>query len=273
MKRLAVVAGGWHFPYGFYEAIASQKKPVGWEVDLFCVSHRNPEFSRKEKKEVFEKMGWSHREVLDRVLYKDFATIESIQRLGWDYKEYPNTIGDWGMSNQWLDLHEYKQYDVFLFTHDDNLIPTDAMFVDILNEESDWLILSNSTGNSQRRLRRIFGLPKPRHLRGSFEFFKREMLDTMGGKFDLSETTLTREGTVETPKEFTALSNWGTTVVPLERLIREKGLTSRIKTLSPYYRFSRYCYEGERGFIHSTNASNTAEEERGLKEAVKHHRA
>ena len=42
-KRLAVVAGGWHFPLHFYEQIKNQEIPVGWEVDLFCVSHRNPD--------------------------------------------------------------------------------------------------------------------------------------------------------------------------------------------------------------------------------------
>ncbi len=270
-KRLAVVAGGWHFPMHFYEAIARQKVPIGWEISLFCVSHRNPSFSKEEKKEELAGLGWSHRDVLDRFLYHEFATIERICELGWTYKEYPNTIGDWGMSNQWLEEHNYKSYDVFLFTHDDNLILTDKMFVDILGKDSKWLILSNSTGNAQRRLRQWLHLPKPPHLRGSFEFFKQEMMERIGGKFDLSETTLTREGKVATPSTFTALSNWGTTVLPLERLINREGLRSRVKTLSPYYRMSRYCLEGERGFIHSTNISNTAEEERGLRKVVAHY--
>ena len=267
-KRLAVVAGGWHFPLHFYEAIARQKAPEGWEVSLFCVSHRDPVHSREEKKGTVAHLGWSYRETLDKVLYRDFATIESIKKLGWSYEERPNTIGDWGITNQWLETNNYRDYDVFLFTHDDNLILTDQMFVDILGKNSTWLILSNSTGNAQRRLRKWLGLPKPPHLRGSFEFFKQEMMERMGGKFDLSETSLTREGTVTTPNEFTALSNWGTTVIPLERMIKRERLESRVQALSPYYRMSRYCLEGERGFIHSTNISNTAEEERGLREVV-----
>ena len=267
-KRLAVVAGGWHFPLHFYEALAKQEVPEDWEVELHCVSHRAPSFSKEEKKEELAGLGWSHREALDKVLYRDFATIKGMAALGWSYKEYPNTIGDWGMSNQWLDEHDYKAFDVFLFTHDDNLILTDQMFVDLLGKDSTWLILSNSTGNAQRRLRQWLHLPKPPHLRGSFEFFKREMLDIIGGKFDLSETTLTRDGEVKTPDQFTALSNWGTTVFPLERLIDREGLRPRVEAISPYYRMSRYCFEGERGFIHSTNISNTAEEERGLREAV-----
>ncbi len=272
MKRLAVIAGGWHFPAHFYEAIANQQKPQGWEVDLFCVSHRNPDFSRDEKRDVIKELGWSHREVLDKVLYKDFATVESIRALGWDYKEYPNTIGDWGMSNQWFDSHNYKEYDMFLLTHDDNLILSDRMFVEILEKDSDWLILSNSTGNAQRRLRRWLMLPKRSPLRGSFEFFTREMMEKIGGRFDLSETTLTREGSVDTPDKFNALSNWGTTVFPLERFLDTHNLRSRVHALSQYYRMSKYCLEGERGFIHSTDKGNTAEEERGLREVVAYYR-
>ncbi|TSC87190.1 MAG: hypothetical protein G01um10148_295 [Parcubacteria group bacterium Gr01-1014_8] len=264
-KRLAVVAGGWHFPLGFYEAMSRQQIPEGWEVEFFCVSHRDPKHSKEEKEEILANLGWSHREALDRVLYKDFATIESMSALGWKYKEYPNTIGDWGMSNQWLGEHDYKGYEMFLFTHDDNLILTDKMLVEVLQDTKDWLVLSNSTGNSQRRLRQWLRLPKKLHLRGSFEFFRHEMLDKMGGKFDLSETTLTREGTVDTPGKFTALSDWGTTVFPLEKLIARENLQSRIHFLSQYYRMSKYCLEGERGFIHSTHFSNTAEEEKGLR--------
>jgi hypothetical protein len=51
---------------------------------------------------------------------------------------------------------------------------------------------------------------------------------------------------------------------PLLRLIKEKGLQPRIKAMSIYYRMSRYCLEGERGFISKTEWSNTKEEERGL---------
>lgn len=271
-KKLAVVAGGWHFPLGFYERMAAQKIPDGWEVDFFCVSHRDPKFSKEEKEKTIEGLGWSHREALDRVLYRDFATVESIRAHGWDYKEYPNTIGDWGMSNQWFDSHNYKEYDVFLLTHDDNLILSDRMLLGVLGHDPDWLILTNSTGNAQRRLRRWLRLPKRSPLRGSFEFFKQEMIEKIGGRFDLSETTLTREGEVGSPARFNALSNWGTTVFPLERFIDANGLRSRVHALSPYYRMSKYCLEGERGFIHSTDKGNTAEENRGLREVIEYYR-
>ena len=42
MKKLAVVASGWHFPLHFYKKIAEQEIPAGWEVDFFCISVINP---------------------------------------------------------------------------------------------------------------------------------------------------------------------------------------------------------------------------------------
>ena len=39
-KRLAVVLGGWHYPYVYYKQMKEQKVPVGWEIDYYVVSHR-----------------------------------------------------------------------------------------------------------------------------------------------------------------------------------------------------------------------------------------
>lgn len=261
--KIAVVASGWHFPIHFFEILAKQQLPEGWQANFFCISHRDPLYALAEKAETLAHLGQSRRESYDRIMYRSVASVEDIKKLGWQYVLEPNTVGDWGNSNQWLAKHDYTQYDKLLFTHDDNFILTDKVFLDILPQK-DWLILTNSTGNTQRRLRRLLHLPKPLSLRGSFEFFTREMLDIMGGKFDLSDTTLTREGKVSTSGSFSELSDWNTTIFPMNRLIKEKGLRSRVHALSPYYRMSIYCLEGERGYIHKTEPSNTAEEERGL---------
>lgn len=263
IKRIAVVASGWHFPLHFFEAISQQKIPSGWEVDLFVVSHRDPHYAVGEKKELHSNMGYTRRELYDRILYRKIATVQEIESLGWKYALEPNTMGDWGNTNQWLEKHDYKQYDKFLITHDDNFVLTLKMFEDIL-PQNDWLILSNSDGNSQRRLRQLLHLQKPFNIRGSFEFFTKEMLNILGGKFDLSETTLTREGETTTSDSFTELSNWNTTVKPLTDLLNRKNLLNRVNVLSRYYRMSKYCLEGERGYIHKTESSNTKEEEKGL---------
>lgn len=263
MKKLAVVASGWHFPITFYEQIAKQKIPDGWEVDLFVISHRDPKFSEKEKEGVLNNLGYSRRELYDRLLYRKVATVEDIEVLGWKYELHPNTIGDLGCSNQWLENYDYKKYDKFLFTHDDNFILTDEVYLNIL-PQNDWLILTNTTGSAQRRLRQWLRLQKKISLRGSFEFFTQEMLDYMGGKFDLSDTKMNRIGETSSFDTFSDLSEWNSVIYPLQRLIDQKGLQPRIKAISNYYRMSKYCLEGERGYIHKTEQSNTKEEEKGL---------
>ncbi|MDP3996363.1 MAG: hypothetical protein Q8P86_01565 [bacterium] len=262
-KKLAVIAGGWHFPIAFFEQIAAQKIPEAWEVQMFLVSHRDPSYAIEEKKNLLLNLGYDRRALYDRLLYRKVATVEEIEALGWKYVLEPNTMGDWGNTNQWLEKNDYKNYDKFLVTHDDNFILTDRMFMDILPQE-DWLILTNSTGNAQRRLRQWLHLPKPFALRGSFEFFTREMFDLMGGKFDLSRTTLTREGQFTTSGDFSELSDWNQNDKPLRDFISAHNLKDKIKALSPFYRMSKYCLEGERGYIHKTEKSNTKEEEKGL---------
>ncbi len=261
--KLAVVVSGWHFPLHFYQVLKDQKVPAGWSIDFFCVSHRDPKFSAEEKKDIIKNFSNTGREKYDKILYQKLATVEDIERLGWNYKLYPNTIGDWGSSNQWLDDHDYKQYDMFLFSHDDNFILTNTLFEEVL-KPSSWLILTNSTGNTQRRLRRLFHLPKPLNIRGSFEFFKKEMMEIMGGHFDLSDTTLTREGEVNSAMKFDEISDWNTTVFPLLKLLKDKHLENKVESMSQFYRMSKYCLEGERGFISKSDPSNTKEEDKGF---------
>lgn len=271
MKKLAVIAGGWHFPIGFFEQIAQQKIPDGWQVDMFLVSHRDPSYAAEEKKAILPKLGYDRRSLYDRLLYRKVATIPEIEALGWKYSLEPNTMGDFGNTNQWLEKNDYRQYDKLLITHDDNFILTDQMFADILPQE-DWLILTNSTGNAQRRLRQWLNLPKPFGLRGSFEFFTKEMMDKLGGSFDLSRTTLTREGQFTTTLDMKELTDWNQNDKPLRDLIIKNNLLPKVKSLSPFYRMSTYCLEGERGYIFKTEWSNTAEEEKGLDMVERHYR-
>ena len=251
MKKLAVIASGWHFPSQFYESLSKQIIPEGWSVELYCVSHRDPSYAQEEKKD--DVYGQDVRGRLDAKLYEKIITKEGIEALGWHYKEYPNTIGDWGNSNQWLDEHNYKEYDLFLFTHDDNLILHDRLFADTIEDPNfkKWHVLSNSPG-----------MP-PGSFRGSFEFFKPIVIKKMGGRFDLSETTLTREGQFTAGKETMELFDWNTTVYPFQRFFNEGKF--KVAYLSPAYRVSAYVIEGERGYISQTHGINTQYEEAGLK--------
>jgi len=250
MKKLAVVASGWHFPYDFYESIKNQNLPNSWQVDLFCISHRNPGFSAEEKSDIVLE---GDRAYLDLRLYNRIADIEDIKSLTWQYKEYPNTIGDWGCSNQWLDDTNYKEYDLILFTHDDNLILSNNWFFDVISDDkfNNWEILSNSCGAPAG------------WLRGSCEFFKPSILEKIGGKFDLSLVNLNRINKLYGSQDIAELSDWNNTVVPLMNFIRSNDI--QVKYMSNFYRVSKYCLEGERGFISNTTHTNTQNENDGLK--------
>jgi uncharacterized protein (DUF1330 family) len=249
MKKIAVVASGWHYPYQFYQGIAEQVLPKGWSMELFVISHRNPQFAIEEKK---DKKFEGDRAYLDERLYSKVATVEDIEKLGWKYIEKPNTIGDWGNSNQWLEDHNYKDYDLFLFTHDDNLVLSRTWFREIIRDGSfkDWEILCNSLGAPEG------------WVRGSCEFFKPSLLEKMGGKFDLSETTLTREGETNATENIHELYDWNTTVNPLMKFIDKEKI--KVGYMSPAYRVSAFCIEGERGYISNTHGGNTAREDMGL---------
>ena len=256
MKKIALIVSGWHFPLQPYEAFAKQKLPEGWELHKFCVSHRDPKHAIKEKKK--RELPDTRRGRLDAILYKEMATKDKIESLGWNYKEYPNTIGDWGNANQWLEDNNYKDYDLILISHDDNLILHNRLFADIIEEESfkDWEILANTVG-----------MP-PGSIRGSFEFFKPSLLEKIGGKFDLSETKLTRVGETSATENIGELYDWNSTVYPLQRFIKENNVP--LAFLSPSYRVSAYCIEGERGYISNTHGGNTVFEEEGLNHLEKH---
>ena len=54
MNKILVIATGWHFSSHFYEKMAQQIVPDGWEIDYYCVAHRTPEDENtiKEKDDV-----------------------------------------------------------------------------------------------------------------------------------------------------------------------------------------------------------------------------
>lgn len=249
MKKLAIIVSGWHYPHNFYETLSKQKIPKGWSVDMFVVSHRDPSFAKMPE---FED---SIRGELDRKLYTKIATVKDIEKLGFEYKEYPNTIGDWGNSNQWLEDNDYKQYDLFLFTHDDNLLLRYDMLEVVCRDmyPDKWLILTNTVG-----------VPAG-SIRGSFEFFKREMMDKLGGKFDLSETTLDRTGATDNPANWSELYDWNSTVYPLTNFLTKKKLWNKVVVFSPIYRVSIFCIEGERGLIANSQTNNREIEDQGIK--------
>lgn len=232
--RLAVVAGGWHWPLDFF-------RKVPWQAggaDLFVIAHRNPELPivREEKLEILAAAAGPLGE-LDRELYAEYPTVKMLRNRGWHYEEAPNTCGDFEFFNQWLASNDHRKYDVILNCHDDTFIRRPGVFQRLAG---DWLLLANG---------RYPEAPEG-YVRGSFEFWKRELLDMLGGHIDIGDVQLTREGKTDSPKELEALSSWNNTGVPLRDFMVGKGIADRIAYLSPYYRISPFVIEGERGFLH-----------------------
>src|SRR6476619_2997301 len=98
--KLAVVAGGWHWPLHFYRTMSESARRV--RAELFVVAHRSPELPivREEKRDILARAGGPLAD-LDRELYAAFPDVAGLRALGWEYMDAPNTVGDWGFFNQW----------------------------------------------------------------------------------------------------------------------------------------------------------------------------
>lgn len=271
MKRLAIIAGGWHFPAHFYSTTAALRLPCGWAVDLFCLTHRDPDLDivRAEKVSQLAALPDDDCGRMDREMYDGYASSSALEYLGWKIQHELNTVGDWGFFNQWLDIYDYKAYDMLLNCHDDTFIRDAALLHDVLSgeaklydaagrvSESHWLILGNGR----------YPQAPSAYVRGSFEFWKPRMLELLGGKIDLGDIKLTREGLTDSPTELGALMAWNDTAVPVRDFMVRKGLVDNVLYLSPHYRISKYVVEGERGFI-SRRGGAPWSFEAGLKEYV-----
>lgn len=245
--KIAVVTGGWHWPGHFYRAMAAQSIPA----DLFVVAHRSPELPivREEKRERLESSSGPLAD-LDRKLYHSIPKLEGLRSLNWHYQEAPNTVGDMEFFNQWLETHNYRDYDLILNCHDDLFIRSPDLLK--MARESwlkdKWLILANSR----------YPEAPGGYVRGSFAFWSREMLDILGGHIDLGKLPFTRVDRVDTPEGMKALSPWNKTSIPLRRFLSDNHLIERIAYLSPYYRISDWVIECERGFLNQNEGASSS---------------
>jgi hypothetical protein len=237
---LAVILGGWHFPSHPFRRIPR----LAGGADLFVVAHRSPMDSWGEK----SCLPVGALGDIDRDMYRDDMKVEDIEWLDWSYQDAPNTSGDWTFFNQWLECHDYRKYDVILNCHDDTYFRPGVNVFDWLQDPmwacrengiDDWLMIANG---------RFPNAPKG-YVRGSFEFWTRELLDMLGGRIPIPPLSLNREGLTDTPKDFEALMAWNAIGDPLRKFFCDNKLVDRIAYLSDYYRVSRWILEGERGLI------------------------
>tara|TARA_B100000287_G_scaffold416697_2_gene451688 strand:+ start:1640 stop:3208 length:1569 start_codon:yes stop_codon:yes gene_type:complete len=266
-KKLAVVIGGWHYPYEYYKQLKNQTVPDGWEIDFYVVSHRDPELPIvfEEKQPLLESRGEGILQSFDKALYSRIITKNEIKELGFTYNEEKSAIGDLYQLNQWVQRHYRGQYDKVLFTHDDNYLLTHTLFTDILEYKADIFL---SEENNQ-----ITPLPKKfdwKHLssgvlentvtpRTSFTFLDKELLDKL--KDDLEEITtkgvdLDRTGETSTLYELSGkqvdtkvLGSWNAPSRNFTNWIKDNGYSDKSVRLSPVYRVTKYFIEGERGFM------------------------
>tara|TARA_Y100000004_G_scaffold185474_1_gene235727 strand:+ start:4731 stop:5606 length:876 start_codon:yes stop_codon:yes gene_type:complete len=264
MNKLAVVVCGWHYPDYFYKQLPSQNVPKDWEVDYFCVSHRNPKYAIGEKN---LNIGSDNiLDLLDCFYHKNIATIESIESYGWTYMEKPNTLGDWGVYNQWAEDYDYTDYDMFLLSGDDNFIIREDLLDKVLGNKlnkfysngdvgnyirsevdynEDWIVLSNNCPQGRGMIR------------GSFDFIKRKVMDDLGGVFDFTGCDVETRLNKTDPKQYndSLMQNWNMQCVKFMKYIENNNLYPKLRFLSPHYRVSKFCVEGERGMMNSHHVS------------------
>ena len=275
MNKILVIATGWHFSSHFYEKMAQQIVPDGWEIDYYCVAHRTPEDENtiKEKDDVRHLDDGHFLDELDQMMYIHPITTKQIEDFGWKFMLEENTVGDMECFNQWSEHYDYRDYDFVLVTHDDNFILSDELFTDIVGgvevykpiEESrygahqfniekvkldnDWMFLDNGYTES---------LPKAFTPRGSFSFYKRELIDMLpDNKFNMYENggygTVYRHGETSSAG-YDGIKAWNTHAGTFRAFLYEGNLVDSTRWLSDMKRVSKYCIEGERGFVSNHRA-------------------
>lgn len=237
--RIAMIAGGWHYPAHFYRVLAAS---ADCDVELFCIGHRDPNLDivRTEKADILKLVDGPLME-LDRQLYESYICKRDLSALGWDYRPAANTVGDWGYVNQWLEMFDYTLFDLIVFAHDDTFIRRRDLFACIRELHVTYpeiILITNS----------IYSEAPVGYARGSFEVFTPQLLQALGGRIPLAETGLSREGKTDSPADMAALSAWNANGEPLRRFMNENRY--QVGYLSSFYRVSDHMIEGERGFIH-----------------------
>jgi hypothetical protein len=277
MKKLAVIASGWHYASQFYESMAMQTIPENLHVDLFVISHRCPEDENtiNEKQDARNYSGNDFFHILDKQLYEHVITKQDLINLKWHYIEKPNTIGDMEVFNQWSEDYDYTLYDVFLITHDDNLILNTNLFVDIFSSNMPLLKpIANSrygVGNHQFKTETVTNdlewmfldngyseyIPKAFTPRGSFSFYTRDLIDRLpDNKFSMEGISVTRVGKTNSVSHH-EIAGWNTNAGNFRNFLYSDDLIDKTRWLSNTKRVSKYCIEGERGFIHNNNSGET----------------
>ena len=272
MKKLAVVLGGWHYPYAYYDQLKKQKVPDGWEIDFFVVSHRDPELPVvfDEKQPLLESRGNGTLQDFDHELYSRIITKQELSEMGFTYDVEKSSIGDLYQLNQWVQRHYEGQYDKVLFTHDDNYLLNTELFTDIIGRKAE-IFVPDDMGNlnkvdSDFEWKHLAGgqIENTRCPRTSFTFLDKELLDELQHdleRISTADVDLIRTGETNTlydvrdSKQISTskLVSWNSPGRSFVTWMKEHDYIDKSVRLSPHYLVTKYFIEGERGFMWTHN--------------------
>jgi hypothetical protein len=273
MKKIAVVISGWHYPYLFYKQIKDQQMPKGYDLDIYVVSHRDPDLDvvYNEKQELLPKMGEGGLQDLDKELYSRIITKEELKEMGFIYNEEPNEIGDLFLLNQWIQRHWDSQYEYVMYTHDDTYMLSNQMFVDIFEKKAN--LIFNPTKGTVQEIPNDFSWdhlasgvhPGTTCPRTSFTVLSKKLLNEISPVFKelaTEGTDLNRVNETSTPYELNdqkintaILSSWNAPGRNFWRWCEENGYHDKSVRLSDTYRVTPYFIEAERGFLFSPDGA------------------
>ena len=262
MKKIAIIIGGWHYPEHFYKKVSKLKIPEGWTSDTFVIGHRDPDLDIvfEEKSNILKTLDDDNDLVkLDHILYNKTIKRDEIEQLGFDFKLEPNKIGDFYFFNQWSEKNDWKSYDLYLFMHDDTFMMKDSMIVDVINKECNLYYYQKEVDKNSPWLFLTACGDQLLCPRASFAFFDKELIEKLNGKFSMDNVKLNREGKTDTPGTgLQGTADWNTVSRNFTTFMQNNGWQEKMLRLSPYYRISKYCLEGERGFSHIVKVSTNS---------------
>ncbi len=242
--KLAIIVGAWHWPSHIFRRVPR----LAGGADLFVVAHRSIDDAHFPPGFEIKLSECSKLREIDMEMYGGWPLrFDHLRMLDWSYQDAPNTSGDWTFFNQWLETHDYRQYDVILNCHDDTYFRPGVNVFDSVR--LDCMLRPSSGYGALMIANGKFPRCPAGYVRGSFEFWTRELLDMLGGRIPIPDMKLDRTGLTDTPKDFEALMEWNAIGDPLRRFFVDNKLVDRVQYLSDFYRVSEYVIEGERGLI------------------------
>lgn len=256
--KIALIAGGWHFPKHFYDTALTVNIPQGVEVDFYAMCHRNMnEKLHQEYKIKTQKLEGPLGE-LDRELYADFASVEYLNSIGWRAVLCENTIGDFFFINQWLNTYT-QEYDIYIYLSDDVYLTSEwkNFITDLISGtmevyehngtgwyagtlSPDWVWIGNCPNGARKVMRSSTGI------------FTNSFIKQIG-RFRMDKISLTRTNASDNRWNSKDVEDWNQVQRNLQDFLEATKQDHLSYRLSTSYRVSKYMIEAERGLLSNNN--------------------